>query len=117
MEQAKLQEYKEKLLAEKTRLEQGLGTIAKQDPKDPANWEAVTDEVDVDGLTDKNDLADSFEDLEENTGITETLEARLREVDAALERIENGSYGKDEKTGDPIATDRLEANPAARTNI
>lgn len=117
MEQTKLQEFKTKLLDEKARLEMELATIAKQNPEKPGDWEAVIDESDIEDRADKNDLADSFEDLEENTSITETLEARLSEVVAALARIEDGSYGKDEKTGEDISAERLEANPAARTNI
>jgi len=117
MEQAKIQEFKDKLLAEKARLEEELSTIAKQNPGKPGDWSPVIDEGDIEERADKNDLADSFEDLEENTSIAETLEARLAEVTAALARIDDGSYGKDEKTGEDIAMDRLEANPAARTNI
>ncbi len=54
-----------------------------------------------------------------------TIELNLRsdlahsiaEVDAALRRIEMGTYGIDEETGEPIDPDRLEAMPAARTNV
>ncbi len=107
--------FKEKLSAEKIRLENELSTIAKKDPKNASNWDATTDEVDTDLSADKNDRADAIEDLEENTGITNELEARLKDVNDALERIEAGTYGKDETTGEEIPMERLEANPAART--
>lgn len=109
--------FKEKLLAEKVRLEEELGTIAKQSSDNPSDWNAVTDEVEGEPSADKNDRADAIEDLEENTGITNELEARLKDVNDALERIEAGTYGKDEVTGEAISAERLEANPAARTNI
>ena len=49
--------------------------------------------------------------------ILETLEGDLAEIEAALQRLDDGSYGVDEVTGEPIAAERLEALPAARTNV
>ena len=54
-----------------------------------------------------------------------TIELNLRsdlahgiaEIDAALHRIELGTYGIDEESSDPIDPDRLDAIPAARTNV
>jgi len=45
------------------------------------------------------------------------LTASLVEIDAALRRIDDGTYGFDEDTGDPIDPERLDAIPAARRNI
>ena len=53
----------------------------------------------------------------ENRELRVELEAQLAEVDAAFERIENGTYGVDEHTGEPIDPARLEAIPTARTNV
>lgn len=39
---------------------------------------------------------------------------RLAEVDAALERIDEGTYGVCEICGEPIDAERLEVRPAAR---
>ena len=41
----------------------------------------------------------------------------LGEVDAALERLDAGTYGTCERCGAPIGDDRLEARPVARTCI
>lgn len=41
----------------------------------------------------------------------------LAEVDAALRRLEEGGYGTCEVCGEPIAPERLEARPVARTCI
>lgn len=38
----------------------------------------------------------------------------LREVEAAEERLDNGTYGVSEVSGEPIPDDRLRAVPAAR---
>jgi DnaK suppressor protein len=43
--------------------------------------------------------------------------AQLTEIDAALERVEAGTYGVCERCGGPIAPGRLEARPVARTCI
>jgi DnaK suppressor protein len=41
----------------------------------------------------------------------------LQEIEAALERVEDGSYGLCERCGDPIPEARLEARPVARTCV
>jgi DnaK suppressor protein len=41
----------------------------------------------------------------------------IAKVDAALERIEDGSYGYCEETGEPITIKRLEARPIATLSI
>ncbi len=54
---------------------------------------------------------------EKDLSILEQLENDLAELQAALERVDAGTYGIDEETGDPIDPERLEAFPTARTNI
>jgi RNA polymerase-binding transcription factor DksA len=54
---------------------------------------------------------------EKDLGILEELENELAELQAALGRIDNGTYGIDEVTGEPIDPARLEAFPSARTNV
>ena len=54
---------------------------------------------------------------EKDIAILEQLENELAEIEAALQRLDQGTYGIDEVTGDPIAPERLEAYPIARTNI
>jgi DnaK suppressor protein len=45
------------------------------------------------------------------------VQGQLAEVEAAIERLAAGTYGVCEQCGQPIATARLEARPAARTCI
>ncbi len=106
--------FNEKLIAEKKTLEEELSQIALFNP-DTNVWEATPDR-DLMGEIDENDAADRFEDFEERSSMVETLQARLTDVNAALTKIENGTYGICEVSGEPIEEDRLEANPAARTN-
>jgi len=60
--------------------------------------------------------SETFE-REKDFSILDRLEAELGEVEAALERIEKGTYGVDERTGGPIDPRRLDAVPTARTNV
>lgn len=41
----------------------------------------------------------------------------LARVTAALKRMEDGTYGIDEKTGEPIAVERLLVDPTATHNV
>ena len=41
----------------------------------------------------------------------------LAEIDAALARLEAGTYGTCERCGRPIEVARLEARPTARTHV
>lgn len=54
-------------------------------------------------------------------GEAEALAGQLRdalgEVEAAIDRLEKGTYGYCERCGQPISPDRLEAKPAARRCI
>ena len=63
------------------------------------------------------DAAADTASAEENRELRNELEAQLKEVQAALGRIDEGTYGIDENTGEPINPARLEAIPTARTNV
>ena len=60
--------------------------------------------------------SETFE-REKDLSILEQLEAELAELQAALARVDDGTYGIDEVTGEPIDPARLDAMPSARTNI
>ena len=63
------------------------------------------------------DQASETFEREKDMAILEQLERELAEIEAALQRLDEGTYGIDEVTGDPIAPERLEAYPIARTNV
>jgi RNA polymerase-binding transcription factor DksA len=60
--------------------------------------------------------SETFE-REMDLSILESLEAELVEIEAALQRLDEGTYGIDELTGERIDPARLEAVPTARTNV
>jgi RNA polymerase-binding protein DksA len=49
--------------------------------------------------------------------LLEQARARLTDLDVAAERVAAGTYGWCEECGRPIAAERLEARPTARTCI
>jgi RNA polymerase-binding transcription factor DksA len=63
------------------------------------------------------DTATETFEREKDLSILEQLERELVELQAALVRVDDGTYGVDEVTGDPIDPARLEALPTARTNV
>ncbi len=105
--------FKEKLEAEKSTLEKELSDIARFN-QETGMWEAMPDQ-DLVGEIDDNDAADRFEDFEERSALLSTLQARLTDINSALKKVGDGTYGICEIGGEKIEADRLEANPAART--
>jgi RNA polymerase-binding transcription factor DksA len=105
--------FRELLTQEKSTLEAELATVGRKNPSNPADWEPVPSETGQEA--DPNDQADLMENYGENTAILNDLEIRYNEVNAALARIENGTYGVCTVGGEEIEADRLEADPAAST--
>lgn len=116
MNSDKLSFFKSKLEAEAVEIESELSKIAKKDPTQEENWDATPGDIDtLSPLSDSNEAADQIEELEENNIVTEALEVRHKQIKAALAKIDAGTYGTCEISGEPIEEERLQANPAART--
>lgn len=109
-------DLKAKLLDEKARLERELSGVGHKNPEIAGDWEPSAPDLNI-PTADINDTADSIEAFEGNAAIEVELEARLLEVDAALARIEAGTYGICRICGMEIEEARLHANPAAPTCI
>ena len=60
------------------------------------------------------DLGTETFERERDLSILERVEAELADVEHALRRLDEGTYGICEACGKPISDDRLEAQPAAR---
>jgi len=72
------------------------------------------------GRAHSNHLADQGSDeaeYETKLLLSATQMEYLREIDEALQRIEDGTYGICEITGKPIGLDRLRAIPTARLSV
>jgi RNA polymerase-binding transcription factor DksA len=107
--------FKSQLESEKENLETQLQTIGRPSAENPGEWEAI--QVDVEQEADPNDQAAELDQYQENRAILDVLNTRNREVTAALERIEAGTYGVCEIGGEPIEQERLEADPTAKTCV
>ncbi|MBA3630382.1 MAG: TraR/DksA C4-type zinc finger protein [Actinobacteria bacterium] len=60
------------------------------------------------------DIATETFEREKDESILEQVQGELNDIDHALARIENGTYGTCEACGKPIGDARLEAVPTAR---
>ncbi len=60
------------------------------------------------------DIGTETFDRERDLSLLEQVEAELADIEHALERLEEGTYGTCEACGKPIGDERLEAVPAAR---
>ena len=56
---------------------------------------------------------ETFE-MEKNVSLLEQVDDELREIEAAFQRLEQGTYGTCQACGRPIGDERLEAMPATR---
>ena len=103
----------------KTQLEDMLDTIIR-DLERIAHYDAPNDdwvakpEANT-GEADPNVEADVVEDWNERRATVNELETRYQNIKRALKKIEDGTYGICEVSGELIDEARLEANPAART--
>ena len=75
-------------------------------PPPGAPTAAVTDESDTDeGDTDEGDI---------DMAMLDGIERELADVELALERLGDGTYGRCESCGQPLGEQELEAAPAGR---
>jgi len=102
----------EALLAQVT---EELQSIGVHNPENEADWVATPGEGSDEA--DTNDVADNAEEWEERAATLALLETRWNDIRRALSKMENGTYGICEISGEPIEEERLAANPAARTCI
>jgi DnaK suppressor protein len=74
-------------------------------------------EAEGDTTLDSGDLSQDIFTREMDASIGEQVERRLGEVDRALRKIEEGTYGLSDESGDPIPRGRLEAIPEATRTV
>ena len=112
-----IENFKNKLEEEKIKLEGELGQIGRKISEE--DWMAIPEEQQGPAGNDDADAnvqANYTEDFEERIGTLSVIEQRYAYVLRALKKIDAGTYGTFEVSGEVIELDRLEANPAARTN-
>jgi DnaK suppressor protein len=98
--------FRDALVAERKRIVAALENLRNENP---GNVEEETGEE----ASDQHlaDTATAMHDRELDYGLTENEEELLTATDAALRRIEDGTYGICTNCGKPIGEERLQALP------
>ncbi len=101
--------FRDTLLQERQRVQAAIDNLHEENPG------SISDEIGEEAVYD-NHLADTATvtyDRELDYMLEENSEHVLAEIDAALKRIEDGTYGICTNCGKEIAFERLEARPWA----
>jgi RNA polymerase-binding transcription factor DksA len=109
-------EFRTLLERERERLTNAVHFLHRENPG------SLTDELGdiVEAGIDYNHLGDTASatfDRELDEGLQEGAQQTLDAIDAALKRIQDGTYGICEVGGEPIPPERLRAIPWARTCV
>jgi RNA polymerase-binding protein DksA len=101
--------FRDLLLEERGRVAAALQNLHDDHPG------SISDETGEDAVYDNHlaDTATETYDRELDYTLEENSEHVLADIDAALKRIEDGTYGTCSNCGKPIASERLEARPWA----
>ncbi|MFC1632596.1 TraR/DksA family transcriptional regulator [Patescibacteria group bacterium] len=113
-DQGFIEKMKAQLESEKYELEKELREIATKDPNVKDDYDAKFTDF---GDDEEADNPAEVAEYTDRIGVENVLEVKLREVNTALQRIENGTYGICEETGKEISKERLDAEPTARIAI
>ena len=100
---------RERLTAERAEVSQLL--------KDTVSAGEQDREVEVDETGDYADAAQPLTSQGMDDAIAESLRERAAAIDRALQRLDEGTYGKSVLSGDPIPDERLDADPAAELTV
>jgi DnaK suppressor protein len=66
---------------------------------------------------DEADAALALTEEGQDDAIAESLRNRLDAIERALHRLDDGTYGRSVRSGQPIPDERLEADPAAELTV
>jgi RNA polymerase-binding transcription factor DksA len=113
IDQALREDLHGQLLANRDRLQREIETLSGQELSASVFQEDETDSVDQHPADDASEL---FE-REKNLSVLQTLDVSLQEVNAALRKVDQGTYGICERCGNPIPEKRLRALPEATHDV
>ena len=110
MTQLSTDHFREALLEQRTRIEHAR--VALQNDHSGTLTDE-TGELASSSWDELGDAATETHDRELDFGLEENADTVMAEIDAALKRIDDGTYGTCVVCGKPIAPERLEARPWA----
>lgn len=113
MEQIDLEKYKQALEKKREELESTLKSFATKDPNLKGDWDSKYPEFTRDQNVNLEEEADEVEEYLAQLPVEHAYELRVQAINAALERIQKGTYGKCTKCNKEIPIKRLEAYPEA----
>lgn len=96
--------FRELLLDEHRRVSEAIGYLQQENASSQADEAPETGDADTATVTVDREVDYTLEGHSERV---------LQEIEAALQRIEEGTYGLCQNCGKPIAEERLEAMPYA----
>lgn len=114
-----LQQLKVDLEEEKKEIIEELKTFAKEDADIEGNWDSLYPDYnhgDTGGEKKENEAME-VEEYSSRLPVEHSLELKLKTINLALKKMEEGNYGICEKCQKPINQERLKAYPAARSCI
>jgi RNA polymerase-binding protein DksA len=105
-------DVRQALEQERARLEQVKAGITEEDPSTETEAQSISELSDADQH--QADVGTETFEREKDYSILERVEGELNNVEHALKRLDDGTYGTCEACGKPIGEERLAAMPAAR---
>lgn len=114
-----LQQLKKELKREREEIIEELKTFAKEDENIEGDWESLYPDYnqgDAGGEVIENEALE-VEEYSSRLPIEHSLELKLKAINLALKKMEQGDYGICEKCDQSINQERLKAYPAARTCV
>ena len=106
-----LNEMKTRLKAKRAELRESIANLTEAHPEPVGPIEAS------EGSQEFEDVAVDFLEMQQEQSILVNQQALLTEVEDALKRIEDGTYGICVNCGRPIPEERLEAIPWAARDV
>lgn len=103
---------RQRLADERSRLEHVRETFDDEHLTDESERESLTELSGFDQH--QADLGTETFEREKDLSILEQIEAELADVEYAIRRLDDGTYGTCEACGRPIGDERLQAMPATR---
>lgn len=88
-----------------------------QDSQDVLSAVRMAEKSDTAGVGDESDNASFEQEITMNLRMSERDNNLLRKINAALDRIENGTYGYSVVSGDEIGLSRMLARPLATMTV
>ncbi len=114
-----LKQLKQQLQKEKEEIIEELKTFAKEDENIEGDWDSLYPDYnqgDAGGEVIENEAME-VEEYSSRLPVEHSLELKLKAINLALKKMEEGNYGICERCQEPINKERLKAYPAARTCV